>query len=206
MTKRAVSQFNPDTGALIATYESMVEAERETGIRRQNIRGAVVNNHQHLAGGFIWTDLPPETFVPPTREQIEQMRYENLRNGKIGRENSEQTIEKIRQASMDKTHSNATHEKLVVINEGKRENAPKPVYQYTLPDLRYVATHQSIKSAAKHAGVASKTMRQVLSRAHPTWITTRNYHWSYDSPGELNRQKIQGLLRQSRYFQSTPQS
>lgn len=205
MTKRAVSQFNPDTGALVATYESMVEAETETGISRQNIRGAVVNSHQHLAGGFIWTDLSPETFIPPTREQIEQMRSENIRNGKIGHENSEQAIEKIRQASMGKTHSNSTLNTLVAINENKRENAPKPVYQYTLPDLRYVATHQSIKSAAKHAGVASKTMRQVLSSAHPTWITTKNHHWSYDPPTELNRHKIQGLLRQSPRFQSTPQ-
>lgn len=50
---RAVLQLNPDTCELIATYSSMAEAERITGIKSKQIYKACTGIHK-TSGGYIW--------------------------------------------------------------------------------------------------------------------------------------------------------
>ena len=204
MTKRAVARFHPETGIWMGSYESMTQAVRETGVSRDSIRMSV-KNAGYLGGGFIWTDMPLDIFVPPTREQIKRIQHQKKSCKKIGRTASATAIEKIRQANTGKTHSKETCDQLAVAGKNKWENTPKPVYQYTLPDLHYVAMHKSVKSAAKHAGVTPKTLRQVLSDKCPSWITANNYHWSHSPPDALNKQPIRTLLLESSRFQNTLQ-
>lgn len=50
--KRKIFQYSID-GKLVAEYDGAIDAERHTGILRQNI-GKVILGKRHTAGGFIW--------------------------------------------------------------------------------------------------------------------------------------------------------
>lgn len=51
--KKAVNQIDPNTGYIIATYESLLSAAKSTGIPIQNI-SKCLQGKRHIAGGYIW--------------------------------------------------------------------------------------------------------------------------------------------------------
>ena len=53
--KRSVKQIDRQTGSIIATYESIMEAEQRTGVNNSDISKCCKGNpNYHHAGGFIW--------------------------------------------------------------------------------------------------------------------------------------------------------
>ena len=66
---RSVSQFDPDTRTLVKTFGSIAKAAEMTGIGKELIHQAA-SGKLHYARGYIWTFESPDTFVPPTREQV----------------------------------------------------------------------------------------------------------------------------------------
>lgn len=52
-TIRAVKQIELDTGKIVAKWESMTEAEKHTGIAKQNISKVCRKKRKH-AGGYAW--------------------------------------------------------------------------------------------------------------------------------------------------------
>ena len=61
---RNIMQINPHTYELIAEYVSMAEAERKTGIKRNQINKTCKRLHR-TAGGYVWRYKDdPDAFVP----------------------------------------------------------------------------------------------------------------------------------------------
>ena len=218
---RQVSQYDPDTGELINTFESIAEAMQQTGVQRYSIHQAASGN-QHYAGGCIWSFEDPEKFTPPTREQIEKKEFENRsrsqrgknfsqktrrkisealqgRAGLIGRQHSPEAIEKLREATTGRIPSEETRKKMSE-NNSRTGRAPKPVFQYTVPNLEFVEEYSSINEARRTVDCSSARISEVISGKHPNFLTAKGYHWSDHLLSEDEKRDVRAKLLKSPRF------
>ena len=172
----------------------------------------------HYAKGFIFTFESPDTFVPPTREQIEQKKFERKSKASRGRKHSPETrnkisvartgtkysletIEKLRTAQAGVKHSDENKRKMRE-NHAREGSHPKPVFQYSLPKLELVEQYPSIREAARAVKCSTSLISQVLSKRHPNNLTAKGYHWSDHPLGQEEKQPIREKILQSPRFKN----
>ena len=178
---RRVSQFHPDTGELIRTFEHAGEAQWETGVNRITIRKAA-SGKMYYAGGYIWTYEDPKTFTPPTREQVERKKFENRSRAHIGRRPSQATRDKMRK------------------NAARQGGTPKSVLQYTVPNLEFVQEHPSIRQAGQIVKCSPPAISTAVSDKHPNRLTAAGYYWSDHLLTEQEKQVVREKLLKSPRF------
>ena len=180
---RQVSQFDPDTGELIQTFESVAEAGWKTGTVKSSIYGAA-SGRQHYARGCIWSFEDPSQFTPPTREQVEKKKFENRSRVSKGIHLTEKHKKKISEA-----------------NKGK-QRPPKQALQYTIPDLELVKEHSSISEASRVVSCDVSTISRVLSDKHPNNLIAKGYHWSDHLLSEDEKRDVRAKLLKSPKFKN----
>ena len=171
MPKRQVSQFNPDTGEFMQTFEGIVDATQQTGIHGQSIRNAALGK-QYYAGGYIWSFENPDTFTPPTRQQVERKKFENRSRANTGREVSQETREKMSKARIGKKLSQERRDKL-------RKTRSRPVFAYDSTTGAFKGWYESTMQAFRETGINQASIYRAAAGQRGAKVAGQ-YIWSFE--------------------------